>query len=238
MEKKIKYILSFFNVPGVRFFDTYANFVYDSIEDWEREFESEKGKKIKPPSSVIQVIESLFQDLMRQFHSENNYDESDYWSLIMTIYPSEKRINFKSECKFITTKPFKYEYDLTTSEEMSYKNDSKPTLPQKLLDDINLVFGSELWDETEKVEFDFDASEGDIDISNFVVDDEEYVSTRLTPWAKLLDTIMITNITRWWNDGAGAQGNIEIIRNKSLIIDLEWRASDWDYTQMDINLQG
>jgi hypothetical protein len=237
MEKKIKYILSFFNITGVKFFETYANFIYDGIEDWERTFETEKGKKITPPSSVIKVIESLFDDMMRQFHSENNYDESDYWTLIMTIYPSERRINFKSECKFITTQPFKYEYDLTTSEEMSYKNNSKPTLPQKLLDDINLVIESELWDETEKVEFEFDASEGDIYISNFVVDDVQE-TTRLTPWSKLLDTIMIVNMDRWWHDGAGVFGDVEIIRDKSLILDLTWRASDWDYTEMNINLQG
>ena len=237
MEKKIKYILSFFNVPGVRYFETYINFIYDGIEDWEETFENEKGKILKPPSSVIQVIKSLFQDLMREFHSENNYDESDYWTLIMKIYPTEKKINFQSECKFITTQPFVYEYDLTTSEEMSYKNDAKPTLPQKLLDDINLVFGSELWDETEKVEFHFDASDGDIDISDFVVDGtEDHI--RQLPWSKLLDTIMRTNVDRWWHDGAGAQGDVEIIRNKSLIIDLEWRVSDWDYTLMNINLQG
>ena len=164
---------------------------------------------------------------MTSFHRYNDFDESDYWTLYVNIYPQENRINFKSECEIVTETEKSYEYDLTSSREMSRTGDKK-TLPQNLVDGVEKVFDYEMPEEVESVGFTFDAKWGAIYLNHFEIDGYKD-QTRLGPWHALLDNIMSHLVDRWWDEEAGMEGEITIERGKSIKIDCEFRSEEYEY---------
>jgi hypothetical protein len=227
MKQKVRILLAYFKGFGVDRVNTYINFDYSSISDWYRIFEDSRGNEIKPPDSIIQILEDLIDYKMKDFHKHNEYDWDEYWTLFINIYPKENRINFQSECKFQTEENYKAKYDLQSSDEMSRTGDND-TLPQQILDNINKTFVSEVDEEDEMVSYTFDASNDEIYLNNFYVESIKY-DARLQPWADLLDIIMRKLLDRWWSGEAGTYGTIKIIKDKNLTIDCNFRSSTYSW---------
>jgi hypothetical protein len=234
MKQKVRILLAYFRGMGVDNINAYINFMYNTIEDWDETFEDNKGNVIKPPNSIIGIIDDLIDYKMRDFHTYNEYDYDEYWTLIVNIYPKENRINFQSECRFQDEQEYQYDIDLTSSEEMSRTGD-KRTLPQKTLDEINKTFQSEVDEEDEMVSYTFDASNDEIYVNDIYVDKVKY-GARKQPWADLLDKIMREVLDRWWSSESGTYGTIKIIKDKNLIIDSNFRSQDYGPTDMNINV--
>jgi hypothetical protein len=235
MKQKLKFLLAYFRGFDSKKIDTYINFNYNEIENWDDVFEDEKSRRIEPTKSIIQIFEDLIDFKMKTFHKYNNYDLDEYWTLVVNIYPKENRINFQSECKYGSENNYKYEFDLNSSEEMSRTGD-KPTLPQNILDQVNTVVDYEMFEEENELIFEFDAQYDEISVDSTFEIDGDYQLKRTEPWVKLLDTIMRYRLDRWWNEGPGVYGTFKIIRNEKLIIDCMFRNEEFEYTLMNINL--
>lgn len=234
MKQKFKFLLAYFKGFGVDRFNTYIDFGYDSISDWNETFEDLRGNEIKPPNSIIQVMTDLINYKMKEFHKHNVYDWDEYWTLFINIYPKENRINFQSECKIQSEEAYKFEYNLESSEEMS-KSGDEPTLPQHILDEINKTLEIEIDDEDTLVTFDFDGSYDELYVEDVRVDNDRY-EVRKHPWVDLLNRIMRWVVDRWWNEGPGNSGTVKIVRNESLVINGVFKSQDYEMTDMNINV--
>ena len=235
MEDKLKILFAYFRAFKTESLETYMNLIYDSIEDWDKEFTTSNGKNVKILSSITKILEEIVYDNMTSFHRYNDYDESDCWTLYVNIYPQENRINFKSECEIVTETEKSYEYDLTSSREMSRTND-KPTLPQQTLGEIDKTFKSEVDEEDKIVSYSFDGYDSEIYVDEIYVDEIKY-DARKQPWVDLLDKIMREIFNRWWTEGLGMYGTIIINRAKNTLnIDLNERDKDPKMTKMDLNI--
>lgn len=234
MKQKVRILLAYFRGFGIDRFNTYINFDYNSISDWNEIFEDFRGNEVKPPSSIIQILEDLIDYKMKEFHKYNVYDWDEYWTLMVNIYPKENRINFQSECRIQNEEAYKFEYNLESSEEMSRSGD-KTTLPQHILDEINKTLEIEIDDEDTLVTFYFDGSYDEIYVEDVRVDNDRY-EVRKHPWVDLLDRIMRWAVDRWWNEGPGNSGTVKIVRNESLVISGVFKNQDYEYTDMNINV--
>jgi hypothetical protein len=234
MKQKLRILLAYFRGFGLDRVNTYINFDYDGISDWNEIFEDVRGYEIKPPSSIIQIMKDLINYKMKEFHKHNEYEWDEYWTLFINIYPKKNRINFQSECRFQTENDYKFEYNLESSEEMSRSGD-EPTLPQHILDEINKTLESEIDDEDTLVTFDFDGSYDEIYVEDVRVDNDRY-EVRKGPWVDLLDRIMRWAVDRWWNEGPGSSGIVKIVRNESLVISGVSKSQDYEMTDMNINV--
>lgn len=228
MKQKVRILLAYFRGMGVDRINTFINFMYNRIEDWEETFEDNKGNVFTPTKSIIDIIKDLIRYKIKDFHNENEYNYDEYWTLFINIYPNENRINFSSECRFEDETEYEYDIDLTLS-------DDNNRLPQQILDKIDKTFESEVDEEDEMVSYTFDASHDEIYLNNFHVESIKY-DARLQPWSDLLDIIMRKLLDRWWSSEAGTYGKIEIIKNKNLTIDCSFRSQDYEMTKMDINV--
>lgn len=234
MKQKVRILLAYFRGLGVDRLNTYIDFEYNSINDWNETFEDLRGDEVKPPSSIIQIIEDLIDYKMKEFHKYNNYEWDEYWTLFINIYPKENRINFQSECRTQSEEAYKFEYNLESSEEMSRSGD-EPTLPQNILDEINKTLEIEIDDEDTLVTFYFDGSYDEIYVEDVRVDNDRY-EVRKHPWVDLLDRIMRFAVDRWWNEGPGNSGTVKIVRNESLVINGVFKSQDYEMTDMNINV--
>ena len=234
MKQKVRILLAYFRGFGIDRFNTYINFDYNSISDWNEIFEDPRGNEVKPPSSIIQILEDLIDYKMKDFHKHNDYDWDEYWTLFVNIYPKENRINFQSECKVQHEEGYEFEFDLQSSVEMSRSGD-KPTLPQNILDEVNKTLEIEIDDEDNLVTFHFDGSYDEIYVEDVRVDNDRY-EVRKHPWVDLLDKIMRFAVDRWWNEGPGNSGKVKIVRNVNMVISGDYKSQDYEYTDMNINV--
>ena len=235
MKQKVRILLAYFRGLGVDRLNTYIDFEYNSINDWNETFEDLRGDEVKPPKSIIQIIEDLIDYKMREFHKYNDYEWDEYWTLFINIYPKENRINFQSECKIQSEEDYKFEYNLESSEEMSRSGD-EPTLPQHILDEVDKVFNQEIYEEENEVIFDFDGSYDEITVDSTFEIDGDYQRKRTNSWVDLLDKIMRWAVDRWWNEGPGNSGTVKIVRNESLVINGVFKSQDYEMTDMNINV--
>ena len=234
MKQKVRILLAYFRGFGVDRLNTYIDFEYNSINDWNETFEDLRGDEVKPPKSIIQIIEDLIDYKMKEFHKYNDYEWDEYWTLFINIYPKENRINFQSECRIQSEEAYKFEYNLESSEEMSRSGD-EPTLPQNILDEINKTLEIEIDDEDTLVTFYFDGSYDETYVEDVRVDNDRY-EVRKHPWVDLLDRIMRFAVDRWWNEGPGNSGTVKIVRNESLVINGVFKSQDYEMTDMNINV--
>tara|TARA_R110000868_G_scaffold350691_1_gene611981 strand:- start:1657 stop:2361 length:705 start_codon:yes stop_codon:yes gene_type:complete len=220
MKQKLKLLLAYFRAFKTENLHTFINLIWSDIENWDEIFKTNKGKEIEISSSMLQIFEDVIKTYMRDFHRYNNYDNDDFWTLIVNIYPKENRINFQSECKV------KRYYDKKSMFNISAEHSE---LNVVILNNINEIFEEELPEEN-YFEFTFDGEYDEINVDfDFDVSDESL-------FTNLTDNVMRTVDTRWWMDDGGAQGIIKIKKDESLIVDWVFRDYDYQMTLMNINV--
>ena len=233
MKEKLKILLGFFRGLKTEKIDTYITFSYDEIENWDEEFTIGR-QEIQLPRGILKIFEEVIDYMMNSFHKYNNYDESDTWSLFVSIYPFKNTIHFGSECYVVNSENVPYEIDLTSPFKPSGTGDKK-TLPQHLLDEINIVFDHELGEDVKTIEYEFDGTYDEVNASDFIIDDISD-DIRQKPWANLIDNILKNIVDRWWKENYGAGGTIKIEKNKLIEIEVNFRSADYEQTDMDIKI--
>jgi hypothetical protein len=221
MKQKLKLLLAYFRGFKTDVLDTYINFDYYYFEDYEQ-FTTKEGKDINLPTKLQEIFEGIIRQYMSKFHRENNYDESEFWTLIIHIYPKQNRINFQSECEFLS----EYDYQKTFS-----LNRENTSLPRRIFDIIDTIFDEDLKDK-DKFNFKFNGSHDEIDVEldfyQFINDDVNYIT--------LANNLMMVVDGKWWHEGPGTYGTIYVEKDKSIRMEYHTKSKDYEMTKMNINV--
>lgn len=222
MKQKLKLLLAYFRAFKTDVLDTYINFDYNYMESWNGKFTTKEGKEITLPTKLQEIFEDIIEEYMQKFHRENNYDESEWWSLLVHVYPKQNRINFQSECEIVT------EHDGQKTFSLNRENTS---LPREIFNILDTIFENDLKDK-DKFRFEFNGSYDEIDVDldfyMFINDDVYYI--------ELTDQLMTIVDGKWWTEGPGAYGTIYVEKDKSIRMEYYLKSKDHEMTDMNINV--
>ena len=133
MKQKLKLLLAYFRAFKTDVLDTYINFDYNYEENWDEKFTTKEGKEITLPTKLQEIFDDIVKEYMEKFHRENNYDESEYWTLLVYVYPKQNRINFQSECEVVS------EYDGQQTFSLNRKNTQLSTTTLDLVGNYDQI---------------------------------------------------------------------------------------------------
>jgi hypothetical protein len=222
MKQKLKLLLAYFRAFKTDVLDTYINFDYNHMESWDLKFTTKEGKEIKLPTKLQETFEDILKSYMQKFHRENNYDESEWWTLFVYVYPKQNRINFQSECEIVTESDGQQTFSL---------NRKNTQLSPTTLDLVDTIFKEDLKDK-DKFNFEFNGNYDQIDVNLdfyiFINDDINYI--------ELTDQLMTNILDRWWTDGPGSYGTIYVEKDKSIRMEFFTKSKDHEMTEMNINV--
>jgi hypothetical protein len=222
MKQKLKLLLAYFRAFKTDVLDTYINFDYNHMESWDLKFTTKEGKEIKLPTKLQETFEDILKSYMQKFHRENDYDESEWWTLLVYVYPKQNRINFQSECEIVTESDGQQTFSL---------NRKNTQLSPTTLDLVDTIFKEDLKDK-DKFNFEFNGNYDQIDVNLdfyiFINDDINYI--------ELTDQLMTNILDRWWTDGPGSYGTIYVEKDKSIRMEFFTKSKDHEMTEMNINV--
>lgn len=222
MKQKLKLLLAYFRAFKTDVLDTYINFDYNYMESWNGKFTTKEGKEITLPTKLQEIFEDIIKEYMQKFHRENNYEESEWWTLLVYVYPKQNRINFQSECEIVT------EHDGQKTFSLNRENTS---LPREIFNILDTIFENDLKDK-DKFRFEFNGSYDEIDVDldfyMFINDDVYYI--------ELTDQLMTIVDGKWWTEGPGAYGTIYVEKDKSIRMEYYLKSKDHEMTDMNINV--
>lgn len=222
MKQKLKLLLAYFRAFKTDVLDTYINFDYSHMESWDLKFTTKEGKEIKLPTKLQETFEDILKSYMQKFHRENDYDESEWWTLLVYVYPKQNRINFQSECEIVTESDGQQTFSL---------NRKNTQLSPTTLDLVDTIFKEDLKDK-DKFNFEFNGNYDQIDVNLdfyiFINDDINYI--------ELTDQLMTNILDRWWTDGPGSYGTIYVEKDKSIRMEFFTKSKDHEMTEMNINV--
>lgn len=224
MKNKLKALFAYFRGFKQKEIDINISYSYNDEEEFnDISITSQMGyeKKIKIAKPIKEIIDELNKKLMPTFHFYNDYEEDEWWSLEMTIYPFENKINFKSECKYLNEAPEKFENDLSA-------------LSPETRDKIEQI---QVEDDLAKIQFDFDYSYGETILDNLLFDGKEI---DLTDDLKDLLYNVLNELFRkeygaWWRDEGGFYGDITIW-GYDIFVDLTKLIGEWEMTDMNLTI--
>jgi hypothetical protein len=192
------------------------------MESWDENFTTKEGKEIKLPTKLQETFEDILKSYMQKFHRKNNYDESEWWTLFVYVYPKQNRISFQSECEIVTESDGQQTFSL---------NRKNTQLSPTTLDLVDTIFKEDLKDK-DKFNFEFngnyDQIDVDLDFYIFINDDINYI--------ELTDQLMTSILDRWWTDGPGSYGTIYVEKDKSIRMEFFTKSKDHEMTEMNINV--
>ena len=222
MKQKLKLLLAYFRAFKTDVLDTYINFDYNHMESWDLKFTTKEGKEIELPTKLQETFEDILKSYMQKFHRENDYDESEWWTLLVYVYPKQNRINFQSECEIVTESDGQQTFSL---------NRKNTQLSPTTLDLVDTIFKEDLKDK-DKFNFEFNGNYDQIDVNLdfyiFINDDINYI--------ELTDQLMTNILDRWWTDGPGSYGTIYVEKDKSIRMEFFTKSKDHEMTEMNINV--
>lgn len=222
MKQKLKLLLAYFRAFKTDVLDTYINFDYNYMESWNGKFTTKEGKEITLPTKLQEIFEDIIKEYMQKFHRENNYEESEWWTLLVYVYPKQNRINFQSECEIVS------EHDGQKTFSLNRENTS---LPRPIFDILDTIFENDLKDK-DKFRFEFNGSYDEIDVDldfyMFINDDVNYI--------ELVDQLMTIVDGKWWTEGPGTYGTIYVEKDKSIRMEYYLKSKDHEMTDMNINV--
>jgi hypothetical protein len=225
MKQKLKLLLAYFRAFKTESFTSYISFDfndYKSFGVWDESFITQGGKVVKLPTKLQEIFEDIIKQYIPKFHRENNYDESDWWELMVYIFPNQNRINFRSECMVIN------EYD---QQRRIYLKNPTDVLSREINVLVNTIFEEHIQEE-DNFEYDFNGSYDvvavDIDFDYYVDDDEQFID--------LADKLMAKIIDKFWADSHGAYGKIYVKKDNFVDINYFLKSGEYEMTEMDINV--
>lgn len=213
-----------FRVPLV---ETDINYGYSRIEDWNMEFDLITKEKIlynsiEPPILITDILENICDSLIDKFHSYNDYDEDDWWSLHVSIYPFENRINFKSECKF-------------RKENLEELQVEFSDLPEDIQ---NKIIEIEEENDLTKLSFDFNGRYGEANITFLEYENKTIPLTHdlETLFYGVVNHFMTKNYGIPWDENDGGIRGSVVIWGDDIFIYANVGLLEWENTNMDINI--
>ncbi len=188
MKNKLKALFAYFR--GFKQEELFFNvtFGYNTIEEFSDISLGGTRKFIEPAKPIRDIIEEVIKKLMPTFHHYNDYNEDDWWSLEVSIYPFENEIHFTSECKYANSVPEQLQMEFS---DLSEEFQDKIT---EIEEENNLT----------KIQFDFRGI-WDVEIFNILFDDKFIKTTNELDmlFHDVTYELMSKNYGKYWTDDGG-----------------------------------
>ena len=193
----------------------------DEIFDWDQNYSFDNDKRYTPIKPINDTIEKLIKIYYDEFTEYNTYEYDTLWALEITISPFENKILFESECK--------QQHDIDI-DKMFEINDMGSTRKQPVLDFQSKVeatiidiqfFGN--YNSGEVTRLEFDNREKPINGPDW----DEY------DLLNVVDSIMTSFDSRYWNESGGYSGDIRIWGN-DIILDCVKHELDYSPTGLKL----
>ena len=237
MEKnKLKYLFGYFKALGANEAQTSMQIDWNSIDDWNEDFDLYKDKdgktftkNIEPIRPIIQIIEELISENMRDIQYMTNLEWDEYFTLYISILPKENRLVFETTSKVKMWD--KKSLDLKLSD-LNHKNYN---FIKNIQNGENPISGGE---KVSIIDYNFDGYYDHFDVSDLELDGELlYMDTedREGFW-DVVDEILSTRHGRYWTEDESAQGDIRIWGD-DIFLEYEYGYFDWEDSESKLEIK-
>jgi len=242
MKNKLKMLFAYFKALGANGVHTSMQIEWDSIDDWDEEFEiyseiiydKNKGGRrvtrfIEPIRPIIQIIEELISENMREIQYNTNLEWDEYFTLYISILPKENKLVFETASRVKMWN--KKSLDLKLSS-LDGKNHN---FIKKIQNGENPISGGE---KVTKIDYNFDGYYDHYDVSDLELDDELlYMDTedREGFWG-FVDEILSYKHGRYWTEDGSAQGDIRIWGD-DIFLEYEYGYFDWEDSESKLEIK-
>jgi len=218
MKNKLKILFRYFKSLKIEEASTYINLDWKYIDNWQENFESYNPiKNIKLPKFIVEIVYELIDIYEPNFHKYNNYDESEYWTLIIDVSPEDEVLTFRSECE-VVVEGLENKWQASITELDSVKGEVYEVFEEVVLTGFKLKPNKEEYLNA-SVQFFFDGRYDetyidDVKINNDII----YPDGREFDYlGDLTESVMTLLRNRWWSEGPGTYGTIYVDMSIDLI---------------------
>lgn len=238
MKNKLKLLFRYFESLKIKKASTYINFDYKYISDWDEYFSDDySNKRIQLPKFIITILEELIEIYEPSFHKYNNYDESEWWTLLIDISPKNEVLTFRSECE-VVVEGLENEWQASITELDSVKGEVYEVFEEVVLTGFKSKPNEEEYLNA-SIEFFFDGRYDetyidDVKINNVII----YPDNREFDYlGDLTYSVMTLLRNRWWSEGPGTYGTIYVDMSIDLIkVTYTVREREYISTEMYIEI--
>jgi hypothetical protein len=237
MEKnKLKYLFGYFKALGANEAQTSMQIDWNSIDDWNEDFDLYKDKdgrtftkNIEPIRPIIQIIEELISENMRDIQYMTNLEWDQYFTLYISIFPKENRLVFETSSKVKMWD--KESLDLKLSD-LNHKNYN---FIKNIQNGENPISGGE---KVTKIDYNFDGYYDHFDVSDLELDDELlYMDTEISEsfW-DVIDEIISNKYGQYWAEEDSVEGDIRIWGD-DIFMKFNYGYQDWQDSESKIEIK-
>jgi len=237
MEKnKLKYLFGYFKALGANEAQTSMQIDWNSIDDWNEDFDLYKDKdgktftkNIEPIRPIIQIIEELISENMRDIQYMTNLEWDEYFSLYISILPKENRLVFETSSKVKMWE--KESLDLKLSD----LNDKNQNFIKNIQNGENPISGGE---KVSIIDYNFNGYYDHYEVYDLELDDELlYMDTEITEsfW-DVIDEIITNKYGAYWAEEDSVEGDIRIWGD-DIFMKFHYGFQDWQDSESKIEIK-
>lgn len=237
MEKnKLKYLFGYFKALGANEVQTSMQIDWNSIDDWNEDFDLYKDKdgrtftkNIEPIRPIIQIIEELISENMNEIQYNTDLEWDQYFTLYISILPKENKLVFETASKVKMWD--KESLDLKLSD-LNHKNYN---FIKNIQNGENPISGGE---KVTKIDYNFDGYYDHFDVSDLELDDELlYMDTEISEsfW-DVIDEIISNKYGQYWVEEDSVEGDIRIWGD-DIFIKFNYGYQDWQDSESKIEIK-
>lgn len=237
MEKnKLKYLFGYFKALGANEAHTSMQIDWNSIDDWNEDFDLYKDKdgktftkNIEPIRPIIQIIEELISENMRDIQYMTNLEWDEYFTLYISILPKENRLVFKTSSKVKMWD--KKSLDLKLSD----LNDKNHNFIKNIQNGENPISGGE---KVTKIDYNFNGYYDYFNVSDLELDGKyKFMYTEITEsfW-DVIDEIISNKYGKYWFEEDSVEGDIRIWGD-DIFMKFHYGFQDWQDSESKIEIK-
>jgi len=218
MKNKLKIFFRYFKSLKIKEAWTYINLEWKYIDDWQENFESHNPiKNIKLPKFIVEIVYELIDIYAPSFQKYNNYDESEYWTLIIDVFPEDEVLTFRSECE-VVLEGLENKWQSSITELDSVKQEVYEVFEEVVLTGFKSKPNEEEYLNA-SIEFFFDGRYDETNIDDVKINNDIiYPDSREFDYlGDLTESVMTLLRNRWWSEGPGTYGTIYVDMSIDLI---------------------
>ena len=237
MEKnKLKYLFGYFKALGANEAQTSMQIDWNSIDDWNEDFDLYKDKdgrtftkNIEPIRPIIQIIEELISENMRDIQYMTNLEWDEYFTLYISIFPKENRLVFETSSKV------KIWDEESLDLKLSDLNDKNYNFIKNIQNGENPISDGE---KVTKIDYNFNGYYDHFDVYDLELDGElSYIDTEISEsfWG-VVDDIISNKYGKYWTEEDSVEGDIRIWGD-DIFMKFNYGYQDWQDSESKIEIK-